>query len=110
MAATKDKMLIIYDDRTCELLPVKEVADQHIETTKGLYPIEDTQTLFDTRNSNIVYVTNLNTEARVEAAKLKQLRRSTALLRMFEFDAKAKPFDMMSFMPWVIIIALLLFK
>lgn len=108
--ASKDKMLVVYDDQTCELVPVKEVADQHIETTKGLYPIEDVSTLFDVRNSNVIYVSNLDMPARVEAAKLKQLRRSTALLRMFEFDAKAKPFDLMSLMPWVIVIALLIFK
>ncbi len=38
------------------------------------------------------------------------LRRSSALKGIFDFDTGKKPFDIIGFMPWVIIVLLAIFK
>ncbi|MNW71049.1 hypothetical protein D3C74_506620 [compost metagenome] len=63
----------------------------------------------DIRNGYLIYTVSLDMPARMEAERLRQLRRSTAIKRMFEFNVKDKP-DYFKYVPYVIIALLILFK
>ncbi|MEC2986271.1 hypothetical protein P9Z41_12875, partial [Bacillus cereus] len=58
----------------------------------------------------VYHIYNLEKPARIEAENLKMLRRSSALKGIFDFDTGKKPFDIIGFMPWVIIVLLAIFK
>lgn len=105
----KDKVIVFNDDQTCEMVSVRDISDVAIETERGLFYLTDVTKHLDIRNGNLVYCVNVDLPARVEAEKLRQLRRSTALKRMFEFDVKDKT-DVMKFVPYIIIAMLILFK
>ncbi|MNP50467.1 hypothetical protein D3C76_1447330 [compost metagenome] len=94
---------------TCEMVNVKDVSDQALETESGLFYLTDVVQRLDIRNGNLIYLVNVDLPAKIEAENLRQLRRSTALKNMFNFEVKNK-MDMMVMMPWVIVIALILFK
>lgn len=106
---SKDKVLVFHEDQTCEMLTVKDISDEALETERGLYYLNDVSQRLDVRNGNLVYLVNVDMPAKMEAEKLRQLRRSTALKRMFEFDVKDKT-DWMKYMPYIIIMLLILFK
>lgn len=106
----KDKVLVFNSEgQTCEMLTVKDVSDEALETDAGLYYLADVTQRLDIRNGNLIYLVNVDIPAKVEAENLKKLRRSSAIKNMFNFEVKNK-MDMMSLMPWAIIIALILFK
>lgn len=106
----RDKVLVFCEeDQTCELLSVKDISDEALETERGLYYLDSVTQRLDVKNGNILYLVNVDMPAKMEAEKLRQLRRSTALKRMFEFDVKDKT-DWMKFLPYIIIILLILFK
>lgn len=106
----KDKVLVFSEDnQTCEMLTVKDISDEALETERGLYYLDAVTQRLDVKNGNLIYLVNVDMPARVEAEKLRQLRRSTALKRMFEFDVKDKT-DWMKFLPYIIIMLLILFK
>ncbi|MNW41492.1 hypothetical protein D3C74_186300 [compost metagenome] len=109
MAVKKDKCLIVNDDNTCELVNVQEVSDEAIVTDRGLFYLDGVTKMLDIRNGHLLYCANLDIPARIEAEKLRQLRRSTALKRIFEFNIKDKP-DYFKYVPYVIIAMLILFK
>lgn len=104
-----DKVIVFNDDHTCEMVSVKDISDQAIETERGMFYLDQVTKHLDIRNGNLVYCVNVDLPARVEAEKLKQLRRSTALKRMMEFDVKDKT-DYMKLLPWIVIMLLILFK
>ncbi len=79
-----------------------------IECESGIYHISDAQRYVDDWNGHIFYIFNASIPERVEAAKLKQLRRSSALNRIFDFD-RNKPLDLFKLLPWFVIIILILF-
>ncbi|RJG23297.1 hypothetical protein DQX05_13785 [Paenibacillus thiaminolyticus] len=107
--ATKDKMLVFNDDHTCELLQVEEISDQAVLTKRGMYDLSGVSKHIDTANGYILYVANVDMPARIEAAQLRQLRKSTALKRMFEFNVQDKP-DFFKYVPYILIALLILFK
>lgn len=110
MKTSKDKVLVFHEeDQTCEMLTVKDISDEAIETERGLYYLDAVKKSLDIRNGNLVYLVNVDMPARVEAQKLVQLRRSTALKRMFEFDVKDKT-EWAKYLPYAIIVLLILFK
>ncbi|PMS08591.1 hypothetical protein, partial [Trinickia caryophylli] len=78
-------------------------------TARGMFNFEETTKHIDIRNGGLVYMVKADLPARIEAAKLRELRRSVALKRMFEFQI-AKKFDFMGLIPWIIIFMLILFK
>lgn len=109
MAVRKDKCLIVNDDQTCELVNVQEVSDEAIVTDRGLFYLDQVKKMLDIRNGYLIYCAHLDLPARIEAENLRQLRRSTALKRMLEFNVKDKP-DFFKFVPYIIIALLILFK
>lgn len=109
MAVRKDKCLIINEDQTCEYVNVQEVSDEAVLTDRGLFQLDQVSKFLDIRNGHLIYCANLDLPARIEAENLRQLRRSTALKRIFEFNVKDKP-DYFKYVPYVIIVLLILFK
>ncbi|WP_103110842.1 hypothetical protein [Brevibacillus reuszeri] len=105
----KDKIIVFNDDQTCEMVAVKDISDQAIETERGLFYLDSVTKHLDIRNGNLLYCVNVDLPARVEAQKLRELRRSTALKRMMEFNIQDKT-DWMKYFPYFIIILLILFK
>lgn len=88
---------------------VVQIAGDRLETENDLLPIDCSKKYVDESDGKLYYVFNVDLPAKVESGSLKNLRRSTALQRIFDYD-KQKPFDILSIFPWVIIIALIVFK
>ncbi|OPG94566.1 hypothetical protein B2I21_31830 [Chryseobacterium mucoviscidosis] len=109
MAAKRDKLLIFNDDQTVQMVTVEDVSEEAVLTKQGLYQLENLDKHIDTQNGYILYVANVDLPAKMEAANLRQLRRSTALKRMLEFNIQDKP-DMFKWVPYFIIAMLILFK
>jgi hypothetical protein len=109
MAAKRDKLLIFNDDQTVQMVTVEDVSEEAVLTKQGLYQLENLNKHIDTQNGYILYVANVDLPAKMEAANLRQLRRSTALKRMLEFNIQDKP-DMFKWVPYFIIAMLILFK
>lgn len=109
MAAKRDKLLIFNEDQTVQMVTVEDVSEEAVLTKQGLYQLENLNKHIDTQNGYILYVANVDLPAKMEAANLRQLRRSTALKRMLEFNIQDKP-DMFKWVPYFIIAMLILFK
>lgn len=105
----KDKLIICNEDMTCEMVGVEDVSDTMVETKRGMFELENAKKFLDIRNGNLVYLVNTDLPARTEANKLRELRRSVALKRMFEFNT-SDGFDIKAYIPWIIIVMLILFK
>lgn len=86
------------------------VADEHgIETKHSVFENKDCDKYFNETDGNVYYVVNADLPAKVEANNLKNLRRSNALNNIFNYDVN-KTFDVISLLPWLVIILLVLFK
>lgn len=109
MAAKRDKLLIFNDDQTVQMLPIEEVSEEAVLTKQGMYQIEDLNKHIDTHNGYVLYIGKVDMPAKVEAANLAKLRKSTALKRMLEFDVQDK-FDWFKMFPYFIIALLILFR
>lgn len=105
----KTKILLFNEDHTCEYLNVEEVSDEAVLTKNGMYNLDGLTKHIDTYNGNVMYVGKVDLPAKIEAANLRSLRKSTALKRMFEFNIQDKV-DYMKFVPYIIIAMLILFK
>ncbi|MDY8049653.1 hypothetical protein UY416_25520 [Paenibacillus polymyxa] len=106
----KDKVLVFHEgEQTCELVSVKDISSDAIATEKGMYNLDSVTQRLDVRNGNVIYLVNVDLPARVEAEKLMMLRRSVALKRMLNFNTKDGT-DWGKLFPYIIIIALILFK
>lgn len=106
----KNIEVLIFDETRKTLTAEKGidiVADQ-IESESGVYHLSDAQIYTDEWEGKIYYLFNVTLPVRVEADKLKTLRRSNALARMFDYQV-SKPLDLFKFMPWLAIILLILF-
>lgn len=102
--------VLIFDEERKTLTAEKGidiVADQ-IESESGVYHLSDAKIYTDEWQGKIFYLFHASLPEKVEATKLKQLRRSNALARMFDYQV-AKPLDIFKFMPWVVIMLLVLF-
>lgn len=109
MSQSKDIVVVFHEDNTCEVVKVKDQSAQAVTTEAGMYTIEDMGKYMNLRGGNLVYVANLDMPARMEAENLRLLRRSAALKRIFEYDVKDKP-DYFKYVPYIIIVLLILFK
>lgn len=88
--------------------PVVDVIGDSVEYEEGVLNIADATKYIDNNTGGLHYIFNLDLPAVVEAKNLKLLRRSTAVNNLFKYD-KGKKFDLVAFMPWVVIIALVIF-
>ncbi|OBZ15206.1 hypothetical protein A8L34_29555 [Bacillus sp. FJAT-27264] len=110
MVVKKDKLIIFHEGTMeCEIVQVEDLSEETIQSKRGMYALDDVTKHLDIRNGNLVYMVKADIPARVEAQKLRDLRRSVALKRMFEFNTKDGT-DFKGFIPWIVIILLILFK
>lgn len=92
-----------------ETFPLLDIVVNDLEYENGFLPISDGVKYFDKSTGGLHYIFNLDVPAKVEAANLKLLRRSSAIHNIFNYDL-SKPLDIFKFLPWVAIILLILFK
>lgn len=116
METTKKKVAAqaIIFNRESGQIDIQSVIDataDMIETKNGVYHIdEQVKTYVDVQNQKLVYVFDADIPARVEAENLKMLRRSVTLKRLFDFERTPGGLDFMKLLPYIIILALILFK
>lgn len=110
MAKSKDLLVMFESDsKTLRIESVLDVGADDIETKDGIYRLADAKEYVDTAKSRVVYMINVDVPAKVEAANLKLLRRSTALKTLFKFERNTKG-DPFRYVPYIIIALLILFK
>jgi hypothetical protein len=89
--------------------PVYDIAGDMIELDNQILKISDAQRYYDHNVDGIHYIFNLDLPAKVEAEELKKLRRSTAINNLFKYESK-KGLDLMTLLPWLVIVLMVLFK
>jgi hypothetical protein len=104
----KNDKLSIFENYSVSTYPVVDIFGDSIEYEEGVLKLADASQYHDLKSGGVHYVFNLDLPAKVEANNLKLLRRSSALKNIFQFD-KNKKFDLVGFMPWIIIVLLVLF-
>ena len=102
--------VIIFDDESGSVRYEKfdDIIGGDLLTKEGIYPMESVKRFFNETGSTIDYYVHLDLPAKIEASNLVKLRRSQAIGNLFNFETK-KQFDIMSLMPWAVIIALIIF-
>lgn len=80
-----------------------------VETETGIYKTDDAKRYYNETQGSISYMFNVDIPSKMEAEKLKTLRRSTAIKNIFKYDVK-KEFDFREMIPWVIVVLTLLLK
>ncbi|MGG0208422.1 hypothetical protein ABEZ57_27680 [Bacillus mycoides] len=80
-----------------------------VETETAIYKTEDAQRYYNETEGAIAYVFNVDIPSKVEAEKLKILRRSTTIKNLFKYDTE-KSFDFREMIPWAIVVLTLLLK
>jgi len=108
---SKSNMRVLIFDQATKTISAEmgvNIEADSIESESGMYHLSDADRYVDEWNGNIYYIYNASIPEKVEAAKLKQLRRSTALNRIFDYD-RSKPLDLFKLLPWAVILVLILF-
>ncbi|PHC29623.1 hypothetical protein COE95_17860 [Bacillus toyonensis] len=80
-----------------------------VETETGIYKTDDAKRYYNETESAISYMFNVDIPSKMEAEKLKTLRRSTAIKNLFKYDTQ-KSFNFEKMIPWVIVVLTLLLK
>lgn len=106
----KNSKVLIYNEESKTLRSEKFnlINGNDLETSEGWYPMDNCERLIDETDGSIYYFFNVPKAAKLEAENLKMLRRNVALNNIFNYQTK-KQFDIIAFMPWLIIIAMILF-
>lgn len=105
----KNFRVTIIENETMRTYPVIDIIEDNLEYEHGILAVSDSKRFFDESIGGIHYMFNLDIPAKVEASNLVLLRRNAALNNIFKYD-RFKKFDLIGFMPWFIIFALVLFK
>lgn len=108
-SAYKNYSVSIITDDVINTYDVLDIVGNDVEYVDGFLPISDSRVYVDQANGGLHYIFNLDLPAKVEATKLKFLRRSMAIHNIFSYDVSSGV-DMFKFLPWVAIILLILFK
>lgn len=101
--------VLVFEGDTVTRHPVFSITEGRIETDSTIMPEEEATKYFNKTDSSITYVYNMSHHAVVESELLKKMKRSVILSKMFNY-AEDKGFDLMRWMPWIIIVCLILFK
>lgn len=101
--------VMIVKDGSVTFSPARQCDKGMIECEHDILPETDAKKFYDQDNGCILYVYNLDIPAKVESEKLKDLRRSVALNRIFNYD-KEKPFNWFGLLPYVIAIIAIMSK
>ena len=105
----KQKILLFNEiDNTFLEETITEITENKIETKEALYTREDFQVYFNESNNTMTYISKIDIQGKIEANNLKKLRRSEAINNMFDYET-TKQFDLMAFMPYIIIIIMAIF-
>lgn len=80
-----------------------------VETETGIYKTDDAIRYYNETEGAISYMFNVDIPSKMEAEKLKTLRRSTAIKNLFKYDTQ-KSFNFEKMIPWVIVVLTLLLK
>lgn len=105
----RDQAIIFGDDGTLEILDVVEADSEGVETKRSLYPTSEASVYLNRTRGAMTYVYNADLPTKLEAEKLKNMRRSTVLKRAFDFKTDDK-LDFMKVLPYLIIAMLIVFK
>lgn len=87
---------------------ITSIDEVSIETKNNLYPRKDFIQYFDETNNSLVFISKIDVAAKIESENLKKLRRSSALNNLFNYET-SKEFDLMVYMPYIIIIIMAIF-
>ncbi len=103
--------ILIFNQDTQTLSAEKgiDIVADTIETESGILELKDAKRYLDEWNQKTYYIFNVDIPAKVESANLKNLRRSTAITRMFDYDKK-KPLDLVKMFPYIVIIIMVVFN
>lgn len=104
----KNCRISIITDDNIETYNVIDIIGDSIEYKNGILNISDGVKYYDITTGGLHYIFNLDVPAKVEAQNLKLLRRSEALKNIFKYD-RDKNFDIMAFIPYVIILFMVMF-
>lgn len=99
--ATNQKILIMNDDQSIQIENIKYIDAQTIETKNHILEKPSSKKYYEDKTGMIYYIFNCDLPAKMEAENLKQLRRSTALKSLFNYE-KDGSFNYLSLMPWAI--------
>lgn len=107
---TREQVIIFNeDDNTLSIESVIEVKNGIVETKNYGLPALNAKRIYNDTTGNMVYLYNLDMPAKLESQNIKLLRRSTALLRAFDFD-KDTGIKWMPVAIFTVIVLLILFK
>ncbi|MCY7487903.1 hypothetical protein [Paenibacillus alvei] len=105
----KTDRAIVVEGQNIQIVPVRDESAEALETQLGLLRKEDAQVYVDA-SGGLTYLYNVDLPAKVEAENLRNLRRSVALKRAFEFNTSEGKIDWMKIFPYIIVVMLILFK
>jgi hypothetical protein len=108
--SNKDIMVVFNSDTSATVSSVVEVTSDTVESQYNILPLSDSKEYVDSINGGMVYVFNAQIPALVEAEKLKSMRRSVALKRVFDFDRSTDSIDLFKWIPYVIIIIMIIIR
>ncbi|WP_144495998.1 hypothetical protein [Bacillus pumilus] len=109
MYANFRAMIFNNDTNTFSLQRVKQVAGDTLETEDDILPLGDARKVINEEDGQVFYLYHYDNHTKVESENLKRLRRSVALRGIFNYDT-AKKLDIMTLLPWLVIVLLVLFK
>lgn len=105
---SKHKVIVIRDE-VMYVERVKSADSDVIETETAIYQTEDASRYYNETEGSLTYVFNVDVPAKVEAERLKLLRRSSAIKNIFKYDTE-KSFNVEKLIPWVIVALVVIFK
>lgn len=105
----KTDRAIVVEGQNIQIVPVRDESAQALETSLGLLRKEDA-TIYVDAQGGLTYMYNVDLPAKVEAEKLRELRRSVALKRAFEFNTNDGKIDWMKIFPYIIVVMLIIFR
>lgn len=105
----KNHRVTIFENDMLNTYKVVDIYADTLEHEAGVLPLSKGVKYFDADRGSVHFFYNVDLPEKVEMQNLKLLRRSSAIKNLFSYD-KNKKFDFMAFMPWLIIILLVLFK
>lgn len=102
--------VVIYDEENGMLRTEKFmlINGENLETDVSCYPVSNAYKYYNETDGFIYYYLNVPLPAKLEAENVKHLRRNAALNNIFNYQTK-KSFDLIAFMPWVIVMLLIFF-
>jgi hypothetical protein len=106
---TKDTVILYHQEsNSVTMHGVIDTGANMLETDVGILPIEGSRAIPNVNKGGMLYLYQVDLPALIEAENLKQLRRSVAIRNMFQFGKDGM--DLKSLIPWIICLALIIFK